>query len=393
MTAYTVVPVVCIDDAYTGTDVPYVIETVTVTHGRTDTISQPAPASATIRVLRDAPTAVPADLYRLGQRMVVAAEFPGGVRETLILGRVTDLRVDRDVLEIVLVSIGLGTATQAIPASCSVATGSSTDAFTTAAGQAAGEDGLPGWQVIGTSPVNVTATTFTGQNYLTIFQTIAAGDPSGVIQEDPRAFGDVIYAAGNSRRLAPKPANAYTVNGGAVLSDWAATKSTGDKVNRCRVTYSSGTTTADDPADIASFGLSERALTTILQSAADAALLARRTVTFGTNPGWKLSTLTVDVQAWDSGTAAADWFATGRVGNLLRLDQVPSELFPEYVYVEGWTIRADRRRFLVDFVVSDPVLTRPPQRWADIADSANPVRQWGQTPVGFTWNDALKDYL
>lgn len=393
MTLYSPVPVVAIDDLVTGTDVDYVINSVTVTHGRNDTITQPSPATATVSLLQREPATQPADLFRLGTRMMVGLDFGGGIRQTLIVGRITDLQVNENLLEMVIVSVGLGTATQAFPSSCAVGSGTSTAAFNTAAGQAQGENGLPGYSVISTSPVSVAATTFTGQNFLSIFQSIAAGDPSGVIQEDPRGFGDVIYAAGNSRRTAPKPANALTVPPECIITDWSASKSTGDKVNRCRVTYPTGSETYEDTADILDFGLAERSVETILLSATDAQLLARRTVIFGTDPGWKLSTLTVDARAWDSGTAAFDWFDTGRVGTLLRLPTPPSNLFPEYVFVEGWTVRATARTVFVDFVVSDPTLTRPPQRWDDIAASANPTRQWGQVPAGFTWNDALKEYL
>lgn len=379
-----------------------VIASITVTRGRTDVRQPVEPSTATLQLLRK--ESPPEAAFTLGSSVRIEARAAFFSVNTafisLFLGRITTVAISEELVTITATSSQLGALAQA-RGSVTVSAGSVHSAMATVAAACPVTV-----DTSTTSSTSVIAQTLTGGTYLDYLRSVGANDPGSLLYEgnvnisstpvvsEPR----VVWESGSDRRSNFRPGSStvtYTINPEAIVDTWEMSKDLGQLVNRCTVTYGSpaATVTASDASSIATYGTYDTALTTTLSSSADATLLARRTVTFGTNPGWSASLLTVDLANWSASLAQLGSFLGNPLDRLAKLTTRPTTRLPEVTVIEGITHRITRTTWMMDLALSDPELSRLPQRWSDIQYGLNPTLKWSGVAAGWDWNDSIKKDL
>jgi hypothetical protein len=389
MTLYSFTPSVAFGPtSYSGT----VLDNVVITAGRTDTSSQPAPATCTVTLLPHLFTGTQ-QLPALGTVLTVTyTTAPSSTTHTVFTGRVADITVTKTSCTVTAVSSGLGALAQV---TLQETWGMLADPVTERARQIyyCYEDENPGrlptLDTLGTGSVTLAATDYgKGSRALEVLQGIATQEPGAVLFE--QGDGSVWLSAARWRRSNASAAPQWTLTDAAVVDDWSATRTIASRVNRATVDYALGTTTYSDGIDRLFFGLYDTQLSTVIATEADAQLAARQLVTFGTNPRWTLDALRVDMTAWDNGTQARAFLSTARVGETVAFTTPPWVELPSYMFLEGWQVTLTARTLFADLYLSDPELSRWPQAWNEVPTA----RKWNSSQLaGLTWNSLLKTDL
>lgn len=383
MTVYTFAPTVRID---TVTYDDATVDQITAGYGRTDTVSPVPPGSCTVQLVRSKLTGA-TPIPSLGAALEV--DYQTGRR--LFTGTVTDVTVTESTVALTAVSVSFGMLAQSKTSQALFLPGSG---ISTNVGAAAtyiiGPTISPRTVSITTDltgSVTLASTTYpAGTGLLELLQGIAAQEPGSVLWET--TTGAIYFHGARYRRLNANSAAQWTPSAAAIISDWSATESLANRVNRATVTYSGGSVTSAALADIVTYGPYDSTLETILATAADATLIARQLVTFGTEVAWSLTGVRVDLTRWDAGSQALEFITDARAGQVVALETNPWSELPDYYFLEGWTATLSRHTFTAEIYLSNPTLTRWPQRWSDVPTAT----KWNSASVaGLTWNDLLKE--
>lgn len=378
------------------------IASITLTTGRTDVRQPVEPSTATLQLLRK--ESPPDAAFQLGSTVGIGitGNFGSTPFDSIVMfsGRISSIGLSEELVTITATSAQMGALAQ------------SRGTVTLTAGpvhnaMAAIAAACPTFVYTSpTSSTEVIAQTLTGGTWLDYFRTVGSMDPGSLLHErsylftsSPQVWAPSMWwSSGPDRRSIYRPTSstyAFTVNPEAIVDTWEMTKDLGQLVNRCVVTYGSpaATATHQDSNSIATFGTYETRLTTTLRNLADAELLAQRTVTFGTNPGWTASTVAVDLANWSATPSTFREFLKFGLGYIAYLPTRPTTRLPAYTIIEGITHRITRTTWMMDLALSDPELSRLPQRWTDVQYGENPTRKWNGVPAGWDWLDSIKKDL
>lgn len=395
-------PTLSITIGSTAVPASTLLASLTVTTGRTDLLQNVEPATATLQLLRK--QSPPEAAFQLGSSVNIAARANFGVSPldvvSFFTGRITSITLSEELVTITATSSQLGALAQA-RGSVTLSAGP----VHTAMGAIAAACPVQVDTSLSSS-TEIIAQTLTGGTWLDYFRDIGSMDPGSLLYEgtfqystNPLGFAPVAkWVSGKARRDMFRPASSayyFTLNPEAIVDSWEMTKDLGQLVNKCTVSYGSPTATAvhQDSSSISTFGTYETFVSTTLRNLADAELLAQRTVVFGTNPGWTASAITVDLQNWTATNSTFRNLLTNGIGYIAYMPTRPTTRIPEYTIIEGITHRITRTTWFMDFSMSDPELSRLPQRWTDIANSFTPTRRWNQVPAGWDWLDSIKKDL
>lgn len=366
-----------------------VLSSLTITHGRTDPTTQPAPGVATVTFMTDDSIV---EYYTPGASIVISAITGVEFEEwTIFTGRITDVTMDRNLIVVNATSDALGQLAKIVRKVTSPAATIYVAAVETF------------WDIVedylsivyfgyynyyeppsGSATWPLVEVDWPRQPALQTMQALISNDPAGVLVENPRQ-NYVLYIMGSQRReFLNTP---YTVNAGAIVDEWVATKSLSTKANRVKVTWGTeqNVARAKDDDDINLYYLYDREITSNLAESADASVYARWVLARSVTPGWNLPAITVDMDRW---TNVQDWLQNALVTRVLELEETPSALIPSKLCVEGWTYRFNGRSFYADFYVSDPANSRLPQRWLDL-ENTNPTLAWEDVDPTYTWDTLL----
>lgn len=383
------------------------LDGVSITWGRQDLSAPPAPSTCTVTLLRDDQLTAPIepDLFTIGSELTVTVTPQRSAVHGVILedwitdtyldpdtqpamtrfsGRVTDVTVTRDTVELVAVSrllsslARLDTEFPAAPGPVELVAAVG-DALTHVAGELA-----PVTVTLGPPTVFTVDPDASGPvNAATYVQDLAGVIPGGAVWESPDGL-ELRYTVGNRATNDPL----VSIRADEVGEEWTLTKTVGDRRNVVTVEWLSGTVVAEDATDIAVHGRYPLELAAPLDNATDATTVGRLQLVAGTNPSWRLDSLNVPL------AALAPWRQAQLVAGLVPdvMLEVPELVdgVQVFYFLEGWDEILGPQRWDLTLYLSDANLTRPPQPWDDAAAYGT----WDEmVPSGLTWDDLLTTWI
>lgn len=242
----------------------------------------------------------------------------------------------------------------------------------------------------GTDSVSTVTTTAGTYNALQFLQAVANSEPLGMLAMS--RTNSPLFLSYNAFRDSNSNFSTPTFDYSARTRwayEWELQRSTADFVNTAVVNYTGGTETYADPVSVTAVGAYERVVTTVLGSATDAAYYARRLVSFGTAPGYRISELTLDLtelaNGSGSGSLGQNWDLM-RPGRLLKTPTVyPSG--PTQWVVQGVTdsinYSATARDWFRTHYVVDRFYYDAAQRWQDVTSGV----KWSTVNGTYKWTD------
>lgn len=300
---------------------------------------------------------------------------------------VTDVRVDRNLITLTGINRNysrLGRTTLDLPAYDNQLTGAVLNAALTAAQTAGIIDSA--WSSAVTKGTAYVSTTAGNYNLLAFLQSVANSEPLGMLTGNP-ATQPLFLDYNDFRNTAPNFLNNYfdysAINGWAY--EWELNRSASDFVNTAVVNYTGGTATFADTASVASVGVYQQNVTTVLASATDADYLARRLVAFGTDPGYRVNELRFDLAALTD-LQLRNQLLNGRPGRRLSTPTVfpggPTEWVIQGL-ADSIEYSAGAKNWYRTFYVIDRAYWDAAQRWQDVTSGV----QWNTVNPAYTWVD------
>lgn len=403
-----------------GTDYSaHVLDRISLEVGRTGVDELIQPHAATFDLIHRDVSAVDPNTFEIGQTVTITVDKQATAgTHTLFVGKITDLVVTRDTLQVIAVSAPISDLNRQEITTAGT-TGTVLEAFDTTYGLISSPSYEPagGFYALGaTDTVTVPSGTSTASGLL---QTIAQSAVEGLLNQNE---GDAVFFTTAADR------RTYTADleleDDEVLVNWEVTRRRSQLVNRVDVNWTSGTETAVDATSIANFGILTKQIETYLDVQADAQNYATFELARSTVPAFYLDRITVaadtltaadydvlivapirqpsvatawqDVPGtttWNDLEAAIPW-ETFQLGNstagafLLRIPNLFANL-PQDYFVEGATYEITRNTVRVDLSISEATLTRPAQRWVDVS----PLIVWQNVEATQTWADLQKEQV
>lgn len=370
------------------------IADITVTHGRTNTNEQPAPASASVTLLTANGTVVP----EVGMTLVITSTV-SGTDYVRFRGRVTSVTAQWNLTTVTATSDALGRlARLAAPDyafnSNLTGVGENILQVLTASGALKGVYALSYTYSQGDTTV-LPGLVIPSGNVLAQCQALAGFDVSGVFYETPA--GDLVFEDSTDRPF-PNGTSAdiylYTAisGGGAspILKDWQAAQSLDTLTNSAVVTYGNpaASVTVTDDTSVSAYGLYGTSVDFPVVSASDAIRKASRIVANASIPRTTANPITVELGDTSTGIQAA--LLSAVVGTSVGWLPGPTASgipgLPEACFIEGWTERIRGQgtyegRHSMALTLSDVALTRTMQTWADVPGT----RTWAGVGATITW--------
>jgi len=162
------------------------------------------------------------------------------------------------------------------------------------------------------------------------------------------------------------------------------TRSAADFVNTAVVNYTGGTVEYSDPVSVAAIGTYEQVVNTVLASSTDADYLARRIVAIGTNPGYRINELRLDLSTMTNVQLATE--VTNRPGRRIITPTIYTSGPTEWV-VQGFTDQFDysatSRNWYRTYYVVDRAEWDAAQRWQDVTSGVT----WATVNGTYKWTD------
>jgi len=403
-----------------GTDYSaHVLDRVSLEVGRTGVDELIQPHAATFYLIHRDVSAVDPNGFEIGQTVTITVDKQATAgTHTLFVGQITDLVVTRDTLQIIAVSAPIADLGRQEITTAGT-TGTVLEAFDTLYGLISSPSYEPAggfYALAATDDVTVPAGTYRASDVL---QTVAQSAIEGLLNQNE---GDAVFFTTAADR------RTYTADleleDSEVLVNWEVTRRRAQLVNRVEISYSSGTETAEDATSIAGYGILTKQIETYLDTLSVAEDYANFELARSTIPAFYLDRITVaadtltaadydtlivapirqptDPTAWDDVPASISWddldagtpWETFQLGSstsgafLLRIPNLFPDL-PQDYFVEGATYEITRNTVRVDLSISEATLTRPAQRWVDVAGSI----VWQNVDAGQTWADLQKEQV
>ena len=403
-----------------GTDYSaHVLDRVSLEVGRTGVDELIQPHAATFYLIHRDVSAVDPNAFEIGQTVTITVDKQATAgTHTLFVGQITDLVVTRDTLQIIAVSAPIADLGRQEITTAGT-TGTVLEAFDTLYGLIASPSYEPAggfYALAATDDVTVPAGTYRASDVL---QTVAQSAIEGLLNQNE---GDAVFFTTAAER------RTYTADleleDSEVLVNWEVTRRRAQLVNRVEIDYTGGTETAEDATSIAGYGILTKQIETYLDTLSVAQEYATFELARSTVPAFYLDRITVaadtltaadydvlivapirqptEPTAWDDVPASITWndllagtpWETFQLGSstsgafLLRIPNLFADL-PQDYFVEGATYEITRNTVRVDLSISEATLTRPAQRWVDVAGSI----VWQNVDAGQTWADLQKEQV
>lgn len=367
----------------------YVLQGIQLNFGRQDFTSSVSSNRASIRFVYDSSIgSIDPTTFGLGNEIRVDNVAQGF---GLFGGLITDVSFDKDTLQVTAVSDGFSRLGRGTIDSITTFGGEFDDVFTDLYNNylndlwgAAGGPGVIVGQ-LGPVPELVTVPTLTNASGITVLQTVAASAPNGFLFEGPG--GQLYFKDANYFRPSTWPVPPFTITGDEIVNDWQMTKTIGTKVNRAQVDYASGTATAEDAADIASFGVYETSLATYATDLTNAQNIADRQVANLTNPGWQISAITIPLAPLST-VRQLQYINQTVIGTVVDIPELYTGLPTRYV-VQGITDSIGRDFWERTFYLADWELFRPAQWWSDVPAAV----EWDDVDPALTWDEMITEWI
>ena len=403
-----------------GTDYSaHVLDRVSLEVGRTGVDELIQPHAATFDLIHRNVAAVDPNTFEIGQTVTITVDKQATAgTHTLFIGKITDLVVTRDTLQIIAVSAPISDLNRQEITTAGT-TGTVLEAFDTTYGLISSPSYEPAggfYALAATDTVTVPAGTYRAADVL---QTVAQSAIEGLLNQNE---GDAVFFTTAADR------RTYTADlelkDAEVLVNWEVTRRRSQLVNALEVEYSAGTATASDATSIAGYGILTKQIETYLDTPSVAQDYANFELARSTVPAFYLDRITVaadtlsaadydvlvvapirqptDPTAWQDVPGTTTWndldagtpWETFQLGSstagafLLRIPNLFANL-PQDYFVEGATYEITRNTLTVDLSISEATLTRPAQRWVDVS----PLIAWQNVEATQTWADLQKEQV
>lgn len=372
---------------HNGVDVSAYAETrVSLTNGRRGTSEQFRGRILTASIVWDTVigSVDPLD-FQVNDTLRLRVAVAGGTTYDFD-GVLSDVRIDRNRINLTAVSrdyAWLGRSTLELPAYTNQLTGAviyDVLARALAAGIITGIGQVS--TTNGTTRVTTAAGTY---NALQFLQTVAASEPLGMFMERNISLAWLSYD--DFRNTAGNFSTLYDYSANDVWGyQWELTRTAADYANTAVVNWDGGSVTFSDPVSVAAVGKYETSVSTYIANQTDAEYLARRIVTFGTDPGLRISELRIN-------SASPNLTAANRNSLLSALMRPGRRIKTPTILTGGpteWVTQGMRQDFVygggaaqwqTTFYVIDRNYWDAAQRWQDVVSGVT----WATVNPSYTW--------
>ena len=234
----------------------------------------------------------------------------------------------------------------------------------------------------GTVTVSTDAGTY---NLLQFLQTVAASEPLGMLME--RRQGTSWLSYNDFRNTASNFSTLYDFSAKDIWAyPWELTRTAADYANTAVVNWRGGSVSFTDPVSVAAVGKYETSVSTYIANQTDAEYLARRIVTFGTDPGLRINELKINT--------ADPSLTAGNRNQIANAMFRPGRRIKTPTIVTGgpteWVVHGRRDDFVygggaaqwkTTFYVIDRTYWDVAQRWQDVISGVT----WATVNPAYTW--------
>jgi hypothetical protein len=355
-----------------------VLQGVQITYGRQDVVSQPEATSCSLTLLYDSSLGtLDVETLRIGAPVEVYMDV-----DLRFAGTVTDVQVDRNVAQLVAVSPVLARLGRYTAPTVPAASGTTGTAMGTAWPTFQAAYATPPTLDASSGTVTVDVDPATEENAAGWLAAVVGSEPAGVLFERI-STGELVFRGTEDRRdLTPL----LELDGTTTSADWSVSRRVAEKINTVAVEWTGGTVELADAADVAAAGVYEETISTLIDNELDATTRARLTLRNRTDPDWQLDALRIAVSTWPGIDPPSTWIGPLEIGRVVVLPELLPGFQTRY-FVEGYTERIGRDLWELELYLSDVTLTRPADRWIDVALGVT----WAGMNQTLTWDDVLKE--